>query len=295
MDLNALVDGMTQLLEGTLGRLVEVEFQADPEAWPAMADAAQLELVVLNLAINARDAMPGGGKLILCTSNRRTGPPFRAEDPPEGEHVVLHVRDTGHGMPPQVLARAFEPFFTTKEVGRGSGLGLPQVLGVAQQLGGGVSIASEPGSGTTVSLFLPRARGGVAAARPGGAQDVQAGKLGGARLLLVDDDADVREIARSMLEEMGAAVIEADSAAAALLLLRTATIDLVLADVTMPQMSGIELAAEVDRLLPGVPVVLMTGYGVAAMEVGPNVRATLQKPFRAEALLRALIHEPQAP
>ena len=289
VDLNALVDGMRQLLEGTLGRLIEVEVLADPGVWPAMADAAQLELVLLNLAINARDAMPQGGKLTIRTANLRTGVPSRAEEPPEGDHAVLHVSDTGHGMQPHVLARVFEPFFTTKDVGRGSGLGLPHVLGVAQQLGGGVHIASTPGQGTTVSLFLPRAHSAVAAPRPAPAPRPGPHALAGARLLLVDDDTDVREIARSMLEEMGAFVFEAESGADALLALRTRRIDLVLADLTMPQMTGVELADAVADLLPEVPVVLMTGYGPSALgDPGGNVRATLRKPFRAEALARVL-------
>ena len=289
VDLNAMVAGMSQLLEGTLGRLVAVEVLADRSVWPAMADAAQLELVLLNLAINARDAMPGGGKLTIRTANIRTGLPSRPEDPPEGEHAVLAVSDTGHGMQPHVLARVFEPFFTTKDVGRGSGLGLPHVLGVAQQLGGGVRIASAPGQGTTVSLYLPRAHAPVAASRPAPPPRPGANALAGARILLVDDDTDVREIARSMLEEMGAVVFEAENGAQALLELRTQRIDLVLADLTMPQMSGVELADAVAALQPAVPVVLMTGYGPSAVgDPGGNVRATLRKPFRAEALARAL-------
>jgi len=288
--LNSLVDGMTELLESTLGRGVEVSACLDPGAWPAMADASQLELMLLNLAINARDAMPGGGRLTIRTCNVRTGPPLRAEDPPAGDYAVLDISDTGHGMSPQVQARAFEPFFTTKEVGLGSGLGLPQVLGVAQQLGGGATITSVVGMGTTVRVFLPRAT-----AAPGRVfrpeQPVSAGDwLAGARLLVVDDDADVREIARDMLVEMGASVIEADGAAAALLHLRTgADVDLVLADLTMPHVNGLGLAREIGALLPDLPVVLMTGYGAsAASEAGSNIRATLQKPFRADALGKLL-------
>jgi PAS domain S-box-containing protein len=291
LDLNQLVEGMTELLESTLGRGVEVVASLDPGAWPAMADGSQLELVLLNLAINARDAMPGGGKLTIRTGNAITGPPLRAEDPPAGEYAVLDISDTGHGMTPQVQARAFEPFFTTKEVGLGSGLGLPQVLGVAQQLGGGASIRSVAGQGTTVRVYLPRssAAPGQQQARP--EQPARAGDwLAGARLLVVDDDADVREIAHAMLTEMGAIVTEADGAAAALLHLRTgADIDLVLADLTMPHVNGLELAGEIAQFMPDMPIVLMTGYGAAAMEVlSGNIRATLQKPFRADTLGKLL-------
>jgi PAS domain S-box-containing protein len=293
VDLNALVSGMTELLESTLGRSIEVVATLDDTAWPAMADGSQLELVLLNLAINARDAMPGGGRLMIGTSNMRMGQPARAEDPPAGEYAVLTVADTGHGMPQHVLARAFEPFFTTKEVGLGSGLGLPQVLGVAQQLGGGVSIASQQGQGTTVQVYLPRAFGEPGRAVRANQPVASAPVLHDVRLLLVDDDRDVRDVAREMLVDLGAAVTEAESAAAALLFLRTGgEVDLVLADLTMPHATGIELAAEIATFLPGLPIVLMTGYGLGAVgELGPSIRATLQKPFRADALARLLVEQ----
>ncbi len=288
LDLDALVIGMRELLEGTLGRSVQVAVEPGAASWPVLADAAQVELMLLNLAINARDAMPGGGTLTIRTTCVRTGPPARIEEPPEGDHAVLHVADTGQGMTPSVLARAFEPFFTTKQVGSGSGLGLPQVLGVAQQMGGGVSIASREGMGTTVSVFLPRAAPQPAAA-PGPGESPTPSALAGFRLLLVDDDEDVRMVTRAILEELGASVTEADSGAAALLTLRTARVDLVLADMTMPVMTGTELAEQVAILSADLPVVLMTGYGPAAHAVpAAYARATLQKPFRAEALAQAV-------
>ncbi len=287
LDLDALVLGMKELLEGTLGRAVQVVVEPGAGDWAAMADASQVELTLLNLAINARDAMPSGGTLTIRTARVRTGPPMRAEDPPAGDFATLHVSDTGHGMTPHVLARAFEPFFTTKDAGRGSGLGLPQVLGVAQQMGGGVSIASREGAGTTVSVFLPRASGQVQVAfRP---EPAAQPALGGTRVLVVDDDLDVRVVTRAILEELGSMVMEADSGAAALLALRTRRVDLVLADLTMPNMTGIELAAEVAKLVPGLPLVLMTGYGPDALAgPGPHIAGTLQKPFRAEELAVAL-------
>jgi signal transduction histidine kinase len=290
VDLNLLVAGMTELLEGTLGRGVEIVTDLDPETWPAMADAPQLELVLLNLSINARDAMPAGGRLTLRTGNAHAGPARRAEDPPAGDHAVLSVSDTGTGMPPYVLARVFEPFFTTKDIGFGSGLGLPQVLGVAQQLGGGVSIDTAPGRGTTINVFLPRATAKPGRPRPAEPKPGALEWLAGLRLLVVDDDADVRDITKDMLCDMGAAVATADSAASALLHLRTgAPVDLILADLTMPHASGLSLARDVATFLPDLPIVLMTGYGASAAETaGPNIRATLQKPFRAEALGRVL-------
>jgi CheY-like chemotaxis protein len=292
VDLNALVAGMKELLESTLGRGIKVEVVQDPAAWPAMADPSQLELVLLNLAINARDAMPGGGRLTIRTGNACMPAPFRPEDPPEGEHAVLVVGDTGHGMPPSILARVFEPFFTTKDVGRGSGLGLPQVLGVAQQMGGGIAITSVPDQGTEVRVFLPRASDAPAEAPRVPAVEAPPGLLRGARLLLVDDDTDVREIARVMLEELGAVVVEAESGSAALLHLQTGRFDLVLADYTMPQMTGMELAREIAQIMPGLPVLLMTGYGsVAVSDPGPHIRGTLLKPFRTEALSQVLLRE----
>ena len=291
VDLNALVLGMSELLQGTLGRGTEVVTRLDPAAWTAMADAPQLELVLLNLAINARDAMGGGGTVEIGTQNTVLVAP--SDDPPPGDYVALIVTDTGEGMTPQVLARAFEPFFTTKDVGRGSGLGLPQVLGTAQQLGGGVRISSTRGFGTTVRVLLPRAM-----ARPSWVPvpvlpEQAPEELRGARLLLVDDDADVREIARGMLESLGAIISEADDGPSALLLLRTGVpVDIVLADLTMPQMTGIDLAREIHAVQPHLPVILMTGYSATAVnDISPHVRATLQKPFRSDALAKLLVIE----
>jgi len=157
VDVNALVRGLTEMLRGTIGGAVRVETALSDDVWPAFADPTQLELVMLNLAINARDAMQGGGTITIATRNAVLGPPTRPEEPQPGEYVALAVADTGTGIAPDVLARVFEPFFTTKEIGKGSGLGLSQVLGLTQQLGGGVRIDSEPGQGTTVSVYLPRA------------------------------------------------------------------------------------------------------------------------------------------
>jgi PAS domain S-box-containing protein len=286
VDLNWLVTSLADLLGTTLGRGIEVKTDLSPDCWPALADATQLELVLLNLAINARDAMSGGGRLVIGTGNARLGPPRRAEEPPEGDYAMLRVADTGSGMSPEVLARAFEPFFTTKQVGQGSGLGLPHVLGVAQQLGGGVMVDSVPGEGTSVSVFLPRASGVPQNLRRTSLLPPRPRALEGLRVLLVDDDVEVREIARAMLEEMGALVVEAPAARDAILMLRTEPdIDLVLADYTMPHMTGVELSQQVAALMPGVPVVLMTGYSATALgDMGPHVRAVLQKPFRAEAM-----------
>jgi signal transduction histidine kinase len=157
VDINALVRGLVEILRSTLGGAIAIEIRLAEDLWRGFADATQLELMVLNLAINARDAMPEGGSLTIVTRNVTLGDPTRPEEPPPGDYVELSVTDTGTGMPADVLARVFEPFFTTKEVGKGSGLGLSQVLGLTQQLGGGVRIDSQPGKGTTVSVYLARA------------------------------------------------------------------------------------------------------------------------------------------
>jgi signal transduction histidine kinase/CheY-like chemotaxis protein len=290
VDLNLLVGNLAALLETTLGRSYEVVTELAPACWPATADPTQLELVVLNLAFNARAAMPAGGRLVIGTGNAVLGPPRRAEEPPPGEYAMLRVTDTGTGMTAEVLARAFEPFFTTKQVGQGTGLGLPHVLGVAQQLGGGVTVHSVVGEGTTMCVFLPRASTVPVSSQQDVLRPPRARALHGMRLLLVDDDIEVREIARAMLEEMGASVAVAPTAQDALLLVRTESdVDLVLADLTMPNMTGMELARQVTEILPAVPVILMTGYATSALgDLGPHVRAVMQKPFRAEKLVQVL-------
>jgi CheY-like chemotaxis protein len=290
VDLNALVVSLAELLGTTLGRAIEIATDLAPDCWPAVADPTQLELVLLNLSINARDAMPAGGRLVIGTGNAVVEQPRRAEEPPAGEYAVLRVADTGTGMTPDVMARAFEPFFTTKQVGQGTGLGLPHVLGVAQQLGGGVIIDSTPGQGTAVSVFLPRAMTTPLPPRSTVLLPPRPRALEGLRVLLVDDDPEVREIARAMLEEMGALVAEAAAARDAILMVRTEPgIDLVLADYTMPHMTGVELAEQAATLLPGVPVVLMTGYSATTLgDISQVVRAVLQKPFRAEAMARVV-------
>ncbi|WP_169307389.1 response regulator [Chitiniphilus eburneus] len=259
LDLNATIAGMLDLLRSTLGGSIGVETMLAREPWLALVDPTQVELIILNLAINARDAMEGGGQLWLTTSNQTLAqPPSRPEEPEPGEYVVLSVRDTGSGMPPDVLAKAFEPFFTTKEPGKGSGLGLAQVFGFAKQSGGGVCIQSQAGQGTTVNVYLPRASGEIARPVEAPAEPVVNQRR---TVMLVDDDNAVREVTATQLQELGYRVIEVGSGALVLeLLSQGVQPDLLLADFAMPGMNGGELARRVRERWPRLPILFISGY-----------------------------------
>lgn len=294
LDLNDTVLGMRDLLQTTLGGSVRLTTDLGSGLWPALADPTQLELIVLNLAINARDAMEVGGTLTLRTMNLHlAAPPARPEEPEPGDYVCLSVSDTGSGMAPEVLAKAFEPFFTTKGAGRGSGLGLAQVYGFAKQSGGGVRIDTAPGQGTTVHVFMPRARTApVTAAAVAHAAPALAPPDGGRRrhrLLVVDDDASVREVTASMLVDFGYEVVEADNGPAALAVLRERDdVDLVIADFAMPGMNGAELRRALQRSHPRLPVLFFTGFvDLAALQDVPDDHV-LQKPPRNDELRQRL-------
>ncbi len=284
VDLNAVVSGMQDLLQSALGRRVEMQTRLANDLWPAMVDPTQIELVILNLAINARDAMPTGGVVTIGTANRHYGAPSRAEDPAEGDYVVVMLRDTGAGMTPEVQAKAFEPFFTTKGPGAGSGLGLSQVFGTARQSGGDVQIESELGKGTTVSVYLPRAK--VAVERAAIAPVVASGaRNGSATVLLVDDDEAVRATTADVLVGLGYAVHQAADGPSALELLNHAeTVDVLLTDVVMPGMSGPELARHVLVVRPGLPIIFISGYAEPEGLAGESLGRLVRKPFRAAEL-----------
>ncbi len=284
VDVERLIGSMAMLLRGTLGGTIEVELPRAPLLWPALADPTQLELLVLNLAINARDAMLEGGRLTIAAENVTVERGSRPEDPPPGNFVALTITDTGTGMPPAVLARAFEPFFTTKEVGKGSGLGLAQVLGVAQQLGGGVRIASRPGIGTDVTVYLPQARAG-AEPQPAPAANSEHRSLAGLSILLVDDDSDVRETTAELLQELGVAVVLAGNGIEAIERVDS-HFDAVILDFAMPRMTGGECAEHIRQLYPNLPLLLVTGYSDEL--VAPDFCSVLRKPFPAAALARAV-------
>jgi signal transduction histidine kinase/ActR/RegA family two-component response regulator len=304
VDVNAMLLGMHTLLASALGPRIRIEFALAEDLWPARVDATQLELVVLNLAINARDATPQAGVIAISTRNRHHVPPHDAaprrlqpSGAPEqqadalaaGDYVLITVADSGTGMTPEVLARAFEPFFTTKAIGCGSGLGLSQVLGVTRQSGGGVRIESEPGNGTSVTVFLPRGAG-VVAAQGAAARFTPRPKPVHAMVLVVDDDEAVRGTTVQMVAALGYGTVEAASGGAALALLREpSAVEVLLTDVAMPEMSGPELARQARLLRPALPIVFISGYADIEKIVGESpLGRLLCKPFRSAQLSQAL-------
>jgi CheY-like chemotaxis protein len=283
VDLNETVASMRSLLQSTMGGSVRIETVLKPDLWPALVDPTQIELIILNLAINARDAMEVGGSLTVETRNVQLREPFdQAESPSPGEYVMMSVSDTGVGMSEEVLAKAFEPFFTTKDVGKGSGLGLAQVYGFARQSGGGVRIRTQVGEGTSVEVYLPRAAAQDSPARRSASDVVEMhAPLLTRRILLVDDDSAVRDVTASMLADVGYRVVTAGSGAAALdLLERSDDFDLLLVDYAMPGMSGAETAAEARRRRPELPVLFITGFADLAALKDVGDERIVQKPFR---------------
>ena len=280
VDLNSVLTNMRDLLESSLGGSVQINTTFQDDLWQAFVDPTQIELLVLNLAINARDASPVGGSITLETSNATVGVPRNPEEPPAGDFVVISVSDSGTGMTKEVRAKAFEPFFTTKEVGKGSGLGLSQVLGFAKQSGGGMRVDTGLGKGTNVKVYLPRSttRGDARVitqllnGSPKHQQD--------AVILLVDDDDAVRDVTASMLREIGYEVLEVGSGGAALDLLQSEPkIDLAILDFAMPGMNGVEVARQVRARSPSLPVLFVTGYAdMTSLNGLDNVRV-LRKPF----------------
>jgi len=285
LDLSQIIEGMRDLIQSTMGGSVRIDVKLSRDLWPALADPTQLELAVLNLAINARDAMQVGGSLRVETANVTLGPPGTPEEPPAGDYVSICVCDTGTGMTPDVRAKVFEPFFTTKEIGKGSGLGLSQVLGFAKQSGGGVRIDSRVGEGTAVFIFLPRATAKLSPVRQIDEPTLESVMLEGAMILLVDDDPAVREVTCAILRDLGYSVVEAGSGAAALELLgQRPTVDLLLIDFAMPGMNGAEVARLARAVRPALPVLFVTGYADRAALVGINDTQIVGKPFANDEL-----------
>ena len=294
LNLNEFVLGLIELLRRTIGAPIDLSTSLAPDLWPTMADPGQVESAVLNLVLNARDAMPNGGRLVIETFNATVdaGDAVSVAGTAADDYVVLSVADTGHGMPPEVRARAFEPFFTTKGAGKGSGLGLATIYGFVRQSGGNVTIYSEAGKGTTVNLYLPRAgRKTEEEAAPPVKPDVDAGS--GETVLIVEDDDRVRRLTATRLKELGYRVLEANHGAAALAVLAEAPgVEIVFSDLVMPGgMSGFDLARQVRESYPRVHVILTSGYSAELMNQADIAQLDLQvvrKPYRQAELARAL-------
>ena len=274
---NRVIEGLDELLRRSVGPTVDIKLELSPAVNAAMGDANQLELAILNLAINARDAIEDGGSIVIGTA---MAPDEAGQGLDPGPYVVISVRDTGSGMPEEVRQRAFEPFFTTKGLGKGTGLGLSQVYGIARQSGGTVTIDSEVGSGTTISIFLPAANeAGMTADDDASPQFWPVGN--GQAVLVVDDDPDVRGYVVECLATLGYRPAAAADGAEALAYLDTSETDAMIVDYAMPGMTGAELAAIATARRPGLPIIFATGYAdTMALQEALKNAPVLRKPFR---------------
>lgn len=297
LDINESLAGMTKLLRRSLGEAIEITLRCNADIWPVKVDPSQLETVILNLGINARDAMPNGGNLILETSNIHVDDCIVEQDTEleHGDFVMLTVTDDGTGIPPEILQRVFDPFFTTKEVGQGTGLGLSMVDGFIKQSGGHVTIYSETGHGTTVRLYLPR-EATASAETLVVREEVEEPRGDGETVLIVEDNEGMRRVARKQLTELGYQVVEVDRAAAAIeLLSKENLVDMVFSDVVMPgDMDGIGLATVLADQYPDLPVLLTSGF-TARPSVDERWKdisnidvELLMKPYRRQELACAI-------
>jgi CheY-like chemotaxis protein len=300
IDVNKLVTGMSDMLSRTLGEAVRIEVVLAGGLWRVMADENQLENALLNLAVNARDAMPGGGKLTIETANAHLDEAYaRTEhEVTPGQYVLLAVTDTGTGMPPEVMSKVFEPFFTTKGIGQGTGLGLSQVYGFIKQSGGHVKIYSEVGQGTTIKIYLPRLL--KVAEDSSKVDSARATPASNARecILVVEDEEGVRALSVDILRDLGYTVLEAGDGPSALAILkREPSVQLLFTDVGLPNgMTGRQLADAARQLRPDLKVLFTTGYARNAIvhdgRLDPGVEL-IGKPFSAIDLgfrIRALLN-----
>ncbi|MFN3669324.1 MAG: response regulator [Brevundimonas sp.] len=284
VDINGMVLGMNDMLARTIGPRVRIEMALDPAGPWAMADVNQLELAVLNLAINARDAMSDGGTLRIASATRSAGDASLEA----GEYAVITVSDTGEGIPDALLQKVFEPFFTTKAIGKGTGLGLSQVYGIAQQSGGTVRIQSVEGEGSSVEIWLPVTDQTAAIAAPAAAARPDR-NTPGEQVLVIDDDPAVRRFVVDCLEGLGYRVNEASGGEEGLASLSAAPPDLVIVDYAMPGMSGVEVVSRAHTLSPGLPIILATGYAdMEAVDAVMPPENVLRKPFRIADLETAV-------
>jgi CheY-like chemotaxis protein len=293
VDLNDTVARAAAMLQRTIGEDITVKLSPGAGLWPALVDPSQIEDVILNLAVNARDAMPNGGQLVIETANTHLDEQYAAQnvEVTAGDYVLVNVTDSGTGMSPEVVERVFEPFFTTKEVGRGTGLGLSMVYGFVKQSRGHVKIYSELGHGTSIKLYLPRADATVVAAEEAGGRTAAPG--GSETILVVEDSATVRGVAVGMLRGLGYTVLEAEDGHAALAILeRPVAIDLLFTDLIMPNgINGQELLRQARALRPGLRAMFTSGYSEQFLKDRNSAEADvplLNKPYRRHALAEAV-------
>jgi len=290
IDIGGLSTAVTELLAHTLGGLVRLEWQVGDDIACAYADATQLELALMNLIINARDAMPDGGTIKVCAHNRSA----RRDNPlgiVPGDYVVLSVEDEGSGIPRDILERVTEPFFTTKQIGKGTGLGLSMVYGFASQSGGALNIRSEEGRGTSVELWLPRAaKSDAREADPAAAAVAHAAPATGLRILLVDDNEAVRATTEALLVDLGHQVDTAEDGGSMLRILADRRdYDLIITDYAMPLMSGSEAMIQAREIKPDIPAIIVSGYTDAdAITKRPAGVHILPKPFSSDDMARAI-------
>lgn len=283
VDVGERINSIREVLDTGVGRAVTLQFDIDRNVWPVIVDVTELETALVNLAINARDAMPDGGTITIAARNTTI-----REDAHVGDYVAISVEDTGTGIPPDVLSQIFDPFFTTKPIGKGTGLGLSQVHGFAHQAGGTVKVASELGKGTTITILLPRKDAGQPV------QDISLGCASGSgTVLLVEDNPDVAEVSTSLLEQLGYTVRRVANAEAALHEIERDGIDLVFSDVVMPgKMDGLSLARQLKAMRPQLPILLATGYSDAAVNVHGDF-PILRKPYEIHQLSQAIAKLPR--
>jgi PAS domain S-box-containing protein len=290
-DVAARLGGMGQILHTTLGSPIQVSYVIDPNVGAIEADPNQFDTAILNMAINARDAMPAGGMLRISAQRADRVPPVRGHAAVRGSFVAVSIEDNGTGIDDETLQRIFEPFFTTKDVNKGTGLGLSQAYGFAKQSGGEIVVESRPGEGTRFTLYLPRREAdAVEANAPSAVRNVPPSE--GRSVLLVEDNETVGSFAQHLLDELGQKVTWATGSADALRLLeeQPGRFDLVFTDVVMPGMDGIDLAQEVRRRWPDLEVVLTSGYSHVLAEEGSHGFELLQKPYTVDGLMGVLGH-----
>jgi CheY-like chemotaxis protein/two-component sensor histidine kinase len=281
VDVAERLSAVREVLDTGVGSAVTLQFDIDPDVWPVMVDVAEFETALVNLVINARDAMSGGGVIRISAHNDRSGGEA-------GEDVAISVEDTGSGIAPDILSKVFDPFFTTKPIGKGTGLGLSQVHGFAHQAGGTVKVASELGKGTRITILLPRKEAAPAL------KTVDAVEAGGSGIvLLVEDNPEVASVSTNLLEQLGYTVRRVANAEAALREIELDGIDLVFSDIVMPgKMDGLGLARHLRAVKPGLPILLTSGYSDAALNVRGDF-PILRKPYEIHELSQAIAKLPR--